>query len=113
MPSFTADDITNRALGKLFSIEFMALIVGLAVTWGQFSERVGAMEDRVHEVEERQLKRIGDMADVVKNRGEKINSIEQDVAVMKNDVHHMKRSVEENKENIKEVLEILRELKKD
>jgi hypothetical protein len=50
------EDITNDGLGKLLSLEFLAMMMALAVSWGVVTTKVDAVESQVAEILEKPSK---------------------------------------------------------
>lgn len=88
------NDISNRGLGKLLSIElFISLLGGatvIGITYGMLSSDILANEKRVTKVEQQQRELTKD-----------IQQIKTDTAIMRNEQSHMKN-------NINQILYLLR-----
>lgn len=106
MPS---DDITNKLLGSALSFEFLGACLLVAVAWGSMTARVDVLAHEQKTQESRQMERLLKIESVIKDRGEKIGHVEQDVAVMKNDISHVKESTKRTEQQVDEILRILRD----
>lgn len=103
------DDITNKLLGSALSFEFLGACLLVAVAWGSMTARLEVVAEEQKSQDVQHMDRLLKMEEVVRHRGEKLNHVEQDIAVMKNDMQHVKKSSERTEKQVEEILKILRE----
>lgn len=101
------EDITNDGLGKLLSLEFLAMMMALAVSWGVITTKVDAVENQVADNKRERFIEINELKAQNDAVSKDVNTINRKLDVMGNNQDHLKKQVDSLDRRIDKVLEIL------
>lgn len=104
----TRNDIPNSVLGKIFSYEFLGMLVVIGISWGTLTARVNGVENQIKENKEVIAYETAEAKKVTDDLSHEVNQINRKVDVLGNNQEHFKRqidSVDNRLEKIQTLLE--------
>jgi FtsZ-binding cell division protein ZapB len=101
------EDITNDGLGKLLSLEFLAMMMALAVSWGVVTTKVDAVESQVADNKRERLIEIDELKAQTTALSNNVNQINRKVDVLGNNQDHFKKQNDSLDKRMDKMLEIL------
>lgn len=89
-------DVSNKFIGKLFSVEMMVIICGIVASYTTLAVGQTGQEDKIKTIEQKQGEIKQSVQTIITNQA--VGQIER---------QHMKEDLTEQKQDIKLILEIL------
>jgi len=101
-------DITNKALAKMFSIDFLVVVLAGGVAWGTLSSSVDTNAESIVDHAKKHTAEIKDLETDQRATGRDVQDIKVELGKMSNNQEHFKEKIDEMAETQKETLRILR-----
>lgn len=102
-----ADDIPNSFLGRLISLEFLGMLVLIAVSWGALTARVSGLDNTIAEQKELQTVENTEAKKVTTELSREVNQINRKVDVLGANQEHFKNQIDSLDGKLEKIQDLL------
>lgn len=102
-----ADDMTNKALGKFLSLEFLVLLVVSGIAWGTVTSTVADIEQDVQDHDVRHTIDVRELEAEQQKLNKEIGHVNRTLDVLENNQEHFKQRFDKVEADVDKMLEIL------
>jgi peptidoglycan hydrolase CwlO-like protein len=102
----------NVVLGKILSIEFLGMLLVLAVSWGTLTNKVNGLEDHVEEAKQQQAHQVYEAKKTTDELSKEVSQINRKVDVMGNNQEHFKRQIDAVDDRLEQIQKTLEKIRK-
>jgi len=102
------DDVTNRVISKLVSVESLVLLVAVSVAYGTLSTTVKALDEKGAAHATLHAKDVVEIKSEQSANTKSLNTVTGKIILIENNLQHLKEAQDQLKADNKEILTILR-----
>lgn len=101
------NDIPNTVLGKFISLEFLAMLVVVGISWGAITARVAALDEKIDDHKLARMEQVSEINRQTEHLNQEVIDINRKLDVMGNNQEHFKRQIDAVDVRLEKIQELL------